>query len=62
MGSGLDLLTAATRWIAGTARIFEAEQTRDLVERLAGRIVASCREPFGNAVLAEHDASRYGRR
>ena len=38
------------------ARILEAEQAGDLVERLAGGVVAGGGEPLGDAVLAEHDA------
>ena len=37
------------------ARILEAEQARDLVEGLAGGVVAGGGEPLGDAVLAEHD-------
>ena len=38
------------------ARVLEAEQPRDLVERLAGGVVAGGRQPLGDTVLAEHDA------
>ena len=40
------------------ARILEAEQPGDLVERLAGGVVPGCGEPLRTAVLAEHDAFR----
>ena len=38
------------------SRIFQTKQTRNLVERLAGGVIAGGGKPFGDAVLTEQDA------